>query len=146
MATERLAFIRSAMEMGIARLQALNTKYDEPEADAQQYANEAVYALVDTMKQIERVFAVGLRVEVYDGSGDRLMGYGTVVDFVTVYVRRISGGAGIHSLRCAETEFPGAQAVPENPKILMDDGTVRYGCQVWFRPAHAQGPTNPSVN
>jgi hypothetical protein len=41
---------------------------------------------------------------------------------------------GLESHRMAETPFEDATPIEHNPKIQMDDGSVRYGCQVWWKP------------
>lgn len=92
------------------------------------------------LRAIERAFVMGhkaylegTRVRVRDGTGEKDLGEGVIVDHVTVYVRIISENH-IESLRFAEEPFEGAKAVEDNVKIQMDDGSTRYGCQVWWEP------------
>jgi hypothetical protein len=72
------------------------------------------------------------RVRVWDGTGEKLVGEGTYVG--DVKVRFVMGDDGsIFSTDDPEvTAPPGTTVVNENPKIVMDDGSVVYGCQVWW--------------
>lgn len=87
------------------------------------------------------------RVRVMDGSAEQTIGEGTCVGNVTTYVIRNKDGS-ISSLPNAE-EKPEHSAIPkgcfvheleDNPKIVMDDGKVVYGCQVWWEPIQNQQP------
>lgn len=80
------------------------------------------------------------RVAVRDGSGAKELGKGTYVGEVAVYF--IVGPHGITSGKNAE-EPPPPETVPAgskvvyregNPKIVLDNGEVVYGCQVWWEP------------
>ena len=82
-----------------------------------------------------------MRVKVYDGAKQRVIGYGNYDNNTDVYVIVMPDGS-LQSLRDAENKPPD-DVVPEggivkkisnNPKILMDDGSIRYGCQVWWEP------------
>lgn len=78
----------------------------------------------------------GTRVEVFGGDGSSAPRGGVYVGSVTVYA--YFEGEVLRSMRDAETpptNLPeGVQAVPmpNNPKFQMDDGTICYGCQVWW--------------
>ena len=82
-----------------------------------------------------------MRVKVHDGTGEHFIGYGEYVGEVDVYVVVMPDGS-LRSLGNAE-KMPPDDMIPEgsivkkirkNPKIQMDDGSVRYGCQVWWEP------------
>ena len=75
----------------------------------------------------------GIRVVVYDGTGEKLLGYGTYEGDVTVYVTWADGA--ILTEQDPTKARPGAQRVEGNPRIRMDDGRIVYGCQVWWGPA-----------
>ena len=86
-----------------------------------------------------------MRVEVFSGDGKTRLGLGTLIGYVDVFAFYTPEG-DLRSLTDAE------QIIPEevihvfesiglyyteiscNPKIEMDDGTIKYGCQVWWRP------------
>ena len=85
-----------------------------------------------------------VRVAVLDGSGKNFIGGGYLVGRVDVWLYRTPDG-----LRSAtdaekeptpemikEAEAVGAsfECVKGNPKIVMDNGRVVYGCQVWWTP------------
>lgn len=105
----------------------------EAEAPDMEIAGQGLDLLISTAKTIEKRAMEGMRVRVKDGLGKTELGFGTLVDHVTVYAKRSSEG-GLVSLRFAEEPFEGAQALADNPKFEMDDGSVRYGCQVWWEP------------
>jgi hypothetical protein len=82
-----------------------------------------------------------IRVRVHDGSGEKLLGEGTYVGDVQAYALAMPDGS-LQSLPDAE-QPPDPKLMPEgakmlslgkNPKIVMDDGRVVYGCQVWWQP------------
>lgn len=82
---------------------------------------------------------VGARVEVFGGDGKTLLGKGRYVGDVTVWYIQSADG-NLQSLGNAE-EKPGRHLIPKggkivrdegNPKLVLDDGTVKYGCQVWW--------------
>ena len=82
-----------------------------------------------------------MRVKVFDGTGEKFLGYGEYVGKATVYAIVMPDGS-LRSMHNAEEEPPEDQ-VPEgavvkrignNPKIVMDNGQVHYGCQVWWEP------------
>lgn len=81
---------------------------------------------------------VGQRVDVWNGDQSQYLGKGTYVGNVTVYCWM--AGLGIQSLQNAE-EKPtyiadkDIKTLHDNPKIIMDNGDVRYGCQVWWKEA-----------
>jgi hypothetical protein len=64
-------------------------------------------------------------VKVYNGDKSRLLGFGNYTENVPVYVMVMPDGS-LRSLGNAE------QKPDEVPKIVMDDGSVKYGCQVWW--------------
>lgn len=86
-----------------------------------------------------------MRVEVWNGSGDCILGEGEYNEDVTVHY--FVGPDGVlHSRPDAELE-PTPEEIeaateagwayfrsPHNPKIVLDDGKVVYGCQVWWKP------------
>ncbi len=84
-----------------------------------------------------------MRVKVMDGTGENLLGYGSVVGLVDVYAIEMPDGS-LRSLGNAE-EAPPEEAVRDsggelvliesNAKIALDEGRVVYGCQVWWEPA-----------
>lgn len=80
---------------------------------------------------------IGTRVVVYGGDGKTLLGEGEYVGEADVYVVRTPEG-NILSERDA-TDFPTFEAegdvefIGGNPKLRMDDGTIKYGCQVWWK-------------
>ena len=90
-----------------------------------------------------------MRVQVWNGDKSKYLGEGEYSEDVTVYV--FMEGGGIRSMIEAEEMPPpelvpaGSEvvALPDNPKIVLDDGTVVYGCQVWWQPAV---DLTPSVN
>ena len=80
---------------------------------------------------------IGLRVDVFDGSGKTHLGKGTIIGFVDVYIVRHENG--IYSAYDAETKpngFPeeSVTKVSSNPKIKLDSGKMVYGCQTWWEP------------
>lgn len=79
---------------------------------------------------------VGRRVAVISGDQRAFLGYGVLEGFVTVFVIRNEDGS-LSSLADAtqRPEIEHGQSVEEityNPKIVMDDGQVVYGVQVWW--------------
>lgn len=83
------------------------------------------------------------KVEVFDGEGNEPLGLGSLVGSATVYAIAKPDGS-IMSLPNAE-ERPSDELIAEhhgelivindNPKIVLDDGRVVYGCQVWWSKA-----------
>jgi hypothetical protein len=82
-----------------------------------------------------------MRVKVYNGDNSKFLGLGNYVDDVVVYFIHMPDGS-LRSTSNAE-QPPVAEMVPEgaeviksegNPKIVLDNGTVVYGCQVWWEP------------
>lgn len=80
-----------------------------------------------------------MRVEVWSGDGVTRLGLGNYTEDVTTYAMRMPDGS-LRSLCNAEIK-PEAEIVPEgaevieiegNPKIVLDNGNVVYGCQVWW--------------
>ena len=90
-----------------------------------------------------------MRVEVTSGDGKEFLGFGTLLGEVTTYAIQMPDET-ILSARYAEKP-PSEEMVREsggtlitienNPKILMDDGSVVYGCQVWW--SEWQGDNEP---
>lgn len=92
------------------------------------------------------------KVKVHAGDGQEYLGVGTYVGDVPVYFIAMLDGS-IQSLNNAE-ERPTPEMVAQmggelveagdSPKIVMDDGTVKYGCQIWWEPLeeipHVHGP------
>ena len=85
------------------------------------------------------------RVKVHSGTGKELLGYGNFVGCVPVFFWRGSGGNLLSDKKCEERpslqiikemEASGAELVElqSNPKIVLDNGDVVYGCQVWWQP------------
>jgi hypothetical protein len=77
------------------------------------------------------------RVKVWDGSGDVYLGEGNYVGDVTVYFV-VSDDGNLLSTENAEVKPVGIldEQIVEakyNPKIILDDGKVVYGCQVWWK-------------
>lgn len=105
----------------------------EAEGTDMEVAGAIIDTLVHAVKSIEKRAMEGMRIRVRDSSGQNEIGLGTLVDHVTVYAIRSADGS-LRSQRLAEEPFEGAIPLGENPKIEMDDGSVRYGCQVWWEP------------
>lgn len=105
--------------------------------DGKPIDSDAVKAVMRTLKSavqgVANAYYEGMRVRVLDGAKEQELGRGTIVDHVTVYAG-VTADGHLQSLRFAEQSFEGAQRIDDNPKIQMDDGTVRYGCQVWWEP------------
>lgn len=84
-------------------------------------------------------YPVGLLVEVSSGDGKIDRGKGTLVGYATVYFLQSPFGS-LQSLANAEEEPrvvpPNHKVVKaeNNPKIELEDGTIVYGCQVWWQP------------
>lgn len=107
-------------------------------------AEYLAYAIeAQVMKQVakahRKVHKPGMRVRVYDGSGEVLLGEGTYEGDVKVWFFAMPDG-NLQSLQNAEEE-PTPDMIPkdaelvctdDNPKIRLDDGRVVYGCQVWW--------------
>ena len=82
-----------------------------------------------------------MRVKVVSGDGNKLIGYGNYDEDVTVYFVVMPNG-DLLSRENAE-EKPSDKEVAEsggelytekdNPKIVLDNGKVVYGCQVWWK-------------
>lgn len=81
------------------------------------------------------------RVKVYSGDVGDFLGYGYLIGWVTVYFVVDNEGTVLMSDVNAEErpdyliESGEAQEiieVKENPKLLLDDGRIFYGCQVWW--------------
>ena len=80
------------------------------------------------------------RVEVWNGDKSEFLGKGRYVGDVKVYFVRLEDGT-IVSNRNAE-EQPNPELIPygadiikagKNPKIILDNGNIVYGCQVWWQ-------------
>lgn len=78
-----------------------------------------------------------VRVRVKSGDGQREIGEGSYVGNVKVYFIEMPDG----SLRSAPDAEQKPDIIPHggilhetdgNPKIILDNGTVVYGCQVWW--------------
>ena len=85
-----------------------------------------------------------MRVKVFDGTGRFLLGYGNYDVDVETYVVQMPDGS-LRSCPNAEQAPESApegavlRKIPKNPKIIMDDGSIRYGCQVWWEKADDVG-------
>lgn len=119
------AKFRAALRNAVAQL---NVPDDQP-LDVK----ALMRVLGSTVEACSDAYEEGLRVEVFSGDQQTRIGLGTVVDHVTVFVGHGDDGS-LRSLRFAEQPFEGSQEIGGNPKIQMDDGSVRYGCQVWWKP------------
>lgn len=91
------------------------------------------------------------RVDVWAGDEQTCLGQGTYVENVTVYAVRSNansprrGDSHIVTFpnpqvrpteeQIASVEDPEILELHDNPKIVLDDGTVVYGCQVWWKRA-----------
>ncbi|RDJ35539.1 MAG: hypothetical protein DWQ19_12035 [Crenarchaeota archaeon] len=82
-----------------------------------------------------------MRVDVYNGDKSEHLGEGVYSEEADVHVIEMPDGT-LSSLENAEAP-PDASLIPEgarvlvvkdNPKIVLDDGRVVYGCQVWWHP------------
>jgi hypothetical protein len=80
------------------------------------------------------------RVRVYDGWGKKFLGDGYHIGHAKVYAVRLPDGT-LASPTNVEEPFPDemlevfAETEVEhfdNPKLLLDDGTIKYGCQTWW--------------
>lgn len=85
------------------------------------------------------------RVRVWNGDQSEFLGEGNYVGNVPVFFIRMPDGS-LRSNTDAETEPdhgdvpPGGEVVrvPNNPKIVLDNGQTVYGCQVWWEPIEHQ--------
>ena len=85
-----------------------------------------------------------LRVRVISGNGKEDLGLGYMVGWVNVYFWRSPGGSLLSSSENAEGK-PSDELVKEmydagadlqemhNPKIVLDNGKIIYGCQCYWR-------------
>lgn len=95
---------------------------------------------------------VGSRVKVFDGDGTTYLGEGVYEgDFEAWAIVVFDQAGNPRLLSTPMAEKPTAevmldnglqdgvncrvQRLPQNPRILLDDGTVKWGCQVWWEPA-----------
>jgi hypothetical protein len=76
------------------------------------------------------------QVKVYAGDGQTFLGLGNYVGNETVYFYQDESG---NLLSCSDaTQVPAdvpadkIQKTEGNPKIILDNGQVVYGCQVWW--------------
>lgn len=87
----------------------------------------------------------GSKVRVYAGDGKTLLGIGTYTGDVTVWFWRMPGGnllsnedAGVKpdevQTQAIEKEGGRIMSSEDNPRIVLEDGRVVYGCQVWWSP------------
>lgn len=91
----------------------------------------------------------GMRVFVVSGDQRAILGEGTLVGYATVYGFRNRDGTRLTIPSQPETpltpfqvqlnRFRGLSPIrmTDNPKIQLDDGTIVYGCQVWWGPLEA---------
>jgi len=83
-----------------------------------------------------------MKVKVWNGDQSKYLGEGTYEVNTVVYFW-VNPNGSLGSLKDA-TQKPEPEQIPpgavlqksekDNPMILMDDGTIRYGCQVWWEP------------
>lgn len=98
------------------------------------FEKESMAPIVPSMGDFEKI----KRVEVWNGDRSAFLGKGMLVGQVTVYFLRMDDGS-IQSLENAEEEpeyVPYGASLEKsenNPKIVLDNGKVVYGCQVWFK-------------
>lgn len=77
------------------------------------------------------------RVLVHDGSGQKVLGYGQYIGETKVWFFQMPDGS-LRSSPNAEskpTDIPPGATLHQsdnNPKIILDDGRMVYGCQVWW--------------
>lgn len=100
-------------------------------------------------------YPVGQRVTVYDGDGTTYLGEGEYQgDFEAWALLAFTQTGEITLLSTPTAEKPTEdfmldhglvdgkncflKKLPENPKILMDDGSIKWGCQVWWEPANKE--------
>lgn len=98
---------------------------------------------------------VGTRVNVFDGDGKTPLGEGTYQgDFEAWALLAFTETGEVTLLSTPTAEKPSDEfmldhglvdgqnvwikKLPHNPKILMDDGTIKWGCQVWWEPIKEQ--------
>lgn len=86
----------------------------------------------------------GLRVRVFSGDTKVELGYGTLVGFADVIAFQMPDDS-LSSFNDAENttqeQIDAIKAIGgearfllANPKIILDNDTVVYGCQVWWEP------------
>ncbi|GEM_PF-5745193 len=87
-----------------------------------------------------------MRVKVYDGENrGKVIGRGAVIGKVTVYGFLMPDGSLTSppnaevrpdDATISDMKSKGAtlREIKENAKIVLDDGTTVYGCQVWWGP------------
>lgn len=75
-------------------------------------------------------------VRVFSGDGSTCIGKGVLIGYVTVYATRNMDSGLLSSTSISETTPVGVEyeTIENNPKIVMEDGRVVYGCQVWWEP------------
>ena len=92
----------------------------------------------------------GQRVRVWNGDQSKYLGEGEYVGEATIYAIEMPDGS-LRSNSNAEIEPDDVpeggvvRSVPNNPKIVLDNGQTVYGCQVWWEPVeekaeHVHGP------
>lgn len=92
----------------------------------------------------------GKRVLVHDGSGVNVLGYGTYVGDSKVWAIQMPNGS-LQSCKNAEMKPqdipPGGKLIQtdHNPKIILDNGQIVYGCQVWWEPVQQKDELNPKA-
>lgn len=98
-----------------------------------------------------------MNVLVWDGSGEKLLGRGELLGYVTVHFWRFPDGS-IRSQPNAEEppteEFMEVMQkldgelieIDGNPKIQLEDGRIVYGCQVWWQFDNAPVPERRIVD
>lgn len=91
------------------------------------------------------MYKEGTRVKVWAGDGETYLGEGIYAGHVPLCFFAMPDGS-LLSMHDAESpppqdiidELTGRGGVMvqsfENPKLVLDDGTVKYGCQTWWRP------------
>jgi hypothetical protein len=89
----------------------------------------------------------GKRVIVYNGDNTKIIGHGTYIGRTKVWVYYMPDGS-LRSASNAENKPNGPvpagavlKQLDDNPKIVLDNGQVVYGAQVWWK----EVPSNKDV-
>jgi hypothetical protein len=82
---------------------------------------------------------IGMRVQVFNGTGKKDLGLGTYLGEVSVWVVEMPDGSLRTNSNAEErpTDIPPGgvlRQIPRNPKIQLDSGKIVYGSQVWWEP------------
>jgi hypothetical protein len=79
-----------------------------------------------------------MRVKVWNGDKSKFLGFGNYVSNVSVYAILMPNGTICSASNAEEKpesvpEGGVVRELPENPKIILDNGKIVYGCQVWWQ-------------